>query len=82
MINFVLYFNNLKKTSMKKLFKVSSYILATVLAFVLSNVSAFAANNTTDNAPLSGGQVIGGLAILLLVILVPIMKSARKATIN
>jgi hypothetical protein len=66
---------------MKKLLKVSSYILATVLAFVLSNVSAFAAGNT-ENSSLTGAQVIGGLAILLLVILVPTMKSARKASIN
>jgi hypothetical protein len=63
---------------MKSLFKVSSYILATVLAFVLSNVTAFAADGNTENGALSGGQVIGGLAVLLLVILIPIMKSARK----
>jgi len=63
---------------MKSLFKVSSYILATVLAFVLSNVTAFAADGNTENSALTGGQVIGGLAVLLLVILVPIMKSARK----
>jgi hypothetical protein len=66
---------------MKKLLKVSSYILATVLAFVLSNVTAFAADNNS-NGSLSGGQVIGGLAVLLLVILIPIMKSARKAHTN
>ena len=67
---------------MKKFLKISSYILATVLAFVLSNVSAFAANNNNENSSLSGAQVIGGVAVLLLVILIPIMKSARKATIN
>jgi len=67
---------------MKKLLKVSSYILATVLAFVLSNVSAFAANNNTENSSLTGAQVVGGVALLLLVILVPTMKSARKASIN
>jgi hypothetical protein len=67
---------------MKKLFKVSSYILATVLAFVLSNVSAFAAGNATENGSLSAGQVIGGVALLILVILIPTMKSARKAEIN
>ena len=65
---------------MKKLLSVSSYILATVHVFVLSNVSAFAANG--DNSSLSGGQVIGGVAILLAVILIPTMKAARKARIN
>jgi hypothetical protein len=67
---------------MKKLLSISSYILATVLVFVLSNVSAFAANNNSDNSSLSGGQVIGGVAILLAVILIPTMKAARKARIN
>jgi hypothetical protein len=64
---------------MKKLLKVSSYILATVLAFVLSNTTAFAANNNSDNGSLTGAQVIGGFAVLLAVILIPTMKSARKA---
>ncbi len=63
---------------MKKLLKVTSYILATVLAFVLSNVTAFAADGS-NNGALSAGQVIGGLAILLLVIIVPVMKGARAA---
>ena len=65
---------------MKKLLRVSSYILATVLAFVLSNVTAFAADNT-NNGSLTGGQVIGGVAVLLAVILIPTMRSARKAKI-
>jgi hypothetical protein len=64
---------------MKKLLKVSSYILATVLVFVLSQVSAFAAGNNGNASSLTAGQVIGGFAVLLLVILIPIMKSSRKA---
>jgi hypothetical protein len=68
---------------MKNLIKVSSYILATVLVFVTSQVSAFAADNNTENgSSLSAAQVIGGVAILLLVILAPLMKSARKAEVN
>jgi hypothetical protein len=64
---------------MKKLLKISSYILATVLVFVLSQVPAFAAGNNVSASSLTAGQVIGGLAVLLLVILIPIMKSSRKA---
>jgi hypothetical protein len=68
---------------MKNLIKVSSYILATVLVFVMSLASAFAAGNNGENgSSLTAGQVIGGLAVLLLVILIPTMKSARKAEIN
>ena len=64
---------------MKNLIKVSSYTLATALVFVLSQFSALAAGNTENNSSLSAGQVIGGLAILLAAILVPTIKSARKA---
>jgi hypothetical protein len=67
---------------MKKLLKVTSYILATVLVFVLSQVSAFAADNTQSTSSLTAGQVIGGLALLLLVILIPIMRSSKKAVNN
>ncbi len=65
---------------MKKLIKVTSYILATVIAFVLSDVTAFAAGNTNENSSsLTGMQVIGGLALLLIVILVPMMKSSSNS---
>jgi hypothetical protein len=68
---------------MKNLIKVSSYILATVLVFVMSQASAFAADgNTTSGSSLSAGQVIGGLALLLAVILLPILKSVKKAPVN
>ena len=68
---------------MKNLIKVSSYTLATVLAFVMSQASAFAADgNATNGSSLSAGQVVGGLAVLLAVILLPIMKSAKKAPVN
>jgi hypothetical protein len=64
---------------MKNLLKATSYTLATALAFVLSNVSAFAADGNANNTALSGGQVIGGVALLIGVILIPTIKSARKA---
>jgi hypothetical protein len=64
---------------MKNLLKVSSYTLATALVFVLSQFSASAAGDTANNSALTGGQVVGGLALLIAAILVPTMKSARKA---
>jgi len=65
---------------MKNLIKVSSYTLATALVFVLSQTSALAAGTTDNsNSSLSAGQVIGGVALLVAAILVPTMKSARKA---
>ena len=63
---------------MKNLIKVTSYTLATALVFVLSNSSAFAADGSA-NGSLSGAQVIGGVALLIAAILVPTIKSARKA---
>ncbi|MDP9040398.1 MAG: hypothetical protein M3N30_00345 [Bacteroidota bacterium] len=64
---------------MKNLIKVSSYTLATALVFVLSQFSVLAAGNTETNSSLSGGQVVGGVALLIAAILVPTMKSAHKA---
>ncbi len=63
---------------MKNLLKATSYTLATALVMVLSQVSAFAADGNA-NSSLSGAQVIGGVALLIAVILVPTIKSARKA---
>ena len=64
---------------MKKLIKASSYTLATALVLVMSQFSALAAGNTTNNSTLSFGQVIGGLALLVAAIMVPNMKTFRKA---
>jgi hypothetical protein len=63
---------------MKKLLKVTSYTLATALVLVLSQVSAFAAGTTTNDSSLSGGQVIGGVALLIGAILIPTIRGARK----
>jgi hypothetical protein len=69
---------------MKKLQKIASYILATVMVLLVSQFSLLAAGETSDNASsLSAFQVIGGLAILLIFILVPLMRGAGKhITIN
>jgi hypothetical protein len=64
---------------MKKLIKAFSYSLATALLLVLSQFSALAAGNTANDSTLSFGQVIGGLTILVAAIMVPNMKTFRKA---
>ena len=66
---------------MKKFIKISSYILSIVIALVAFQVPALAAGNNGDNgSSLSAVQVIGGLAVLLLVILIPILKSSKKVS--
>jgi hypothetical protein len=69
---------------MKKLQKITSYILATVMILLVSQFSVFAAGDAaTNGSSLSAFQVIGGLAILLLFILVPLMRGAgRNITVN
>jgi hypothetical protein len=53
------------------------------MVLLVSQFSVFAANDPSgQQSSLSGMQVIGGLAILLLVILLPVMKSAHKKEIN
>ena len=64
---------------MKKLQKISSYILATLMVLLISQLSVFAAGDTANNnSSLTAFQVIGGLAILLFFILVPLMRGAGK----
>jgi hypothetical protein len=64
---------------MKKLIKRSGYILATLVLLLTTQFSVFAAGeNTANSSSLSGIQVIGGLALLLLVIFLPLVKSAAK----
>jgi hypothetical protein len=64
---------------MKNLLKATSYTLATALVFILSQTSALAEGTTQNSSTLSFGQVIGGVVLLIAVILVPTIKSARKA---
>jgi hypothetical protein len=64
---------------MKNIQKIASYILATVILLLVSQFSLLAAGETVNNASsLSAFQVIGGLAILLIFILVPLMRGAGK----
>ena len=64
---------------MKKLIKTSSYILATLIVLLVTQFSVLAAGDSAgNNSSLSGIQVIGGLAILLLVIFLPLLKSSAK----
>jgi hypothetical protein len=68
---------------MKNLQKLTSYILATVMVLLVSQFSVFAAGEPVSNSSsLTAGQIIGGLAVLLLVILVPIMSGGKKVTVN
>jgi hypothetical protein len=66
---------------MKNLLKVTSYTLATAFVFVISQSSVLAASGANDSS-LTGAQVIGGVALLVAAIIVPTMKSARKANAN
>jgi hypothetical protein len=63
---------------MKKLQKITAYILAAVFLLLGLQFSVFAAGTTQNDSSLSAFQVIGGLAILLIFILVPLMKGAGK----
>lgn len=67
---------------MKNLLKVTSYILATAFVFLISQFSVLAAANTPNDSSLSGAQVIGGVAVLVAAIMIPTMRSARKANAN
>ncbi len=68
---------------MKKILKISGYVLATIMILLVSQFSVLAANDpSSQESSLTGMQVIGGLAILLLVIILPLIKSAHKKEIN
>ncbi len=66
---------------MKNLLKTACYTLATTLVFILSQSSVLAEGTTQNDSTLSFGQVFGGIALLIAVILVPIIK-ARKAKVE
>ena len=68
---------------MKNLSKPAGYLAATAVGFMLTISQVFAANDHAGNdSSLSAMQVIGGLAVLLLVILIPIMRSSKKVNLN
>ena len=64
---------------MKKLQKITNYILTTGIVLLVSQLSVYAAGGTVNNeSSLSAFQVIGGLAFLVIFILVPLMTGAGK----
>ena len=64
---------------MKQFFKASSYVLATVIVLLFTGFSVFAENDASNNgSSLSVIQVIGGFALLLLVIFLPLIKGSAK----
>ncbi len=64
---------------MKNLQKITGYILATVIVLLVSQFSVFAKGGTVNNeSSLSAFQVIGGLAFLLIFVLIPLMGGAGK----
>ena len=69
---------------MKNLQKITGYILATVIGLLVFHFSVFARGGTVNNeSSLTAFQVIGGLAFLLIFILIPLMGGAGKhITVN
>ena len=64
---------------MKNLQKITGYILATVIGLLVSQFSVLAKGGTVNNeSSLSAFQVIGGLAFLLIFVLIPLMGGAGK----
>lgn len=64
---------------MKTLIKMSGYILATLMILLFNQFSVLAAGEPANNSSaLTFNQVIGGLAILIVAILVPLVKGTRK----
>lgn len=69
---------------MKNLQKICRYILSSVIVLLVFQFSVFAGGGAVNNdSSLSAFQVIGGLAILVIFILIPLMNGAGKhITVN
>lgn len=63
---------------MKNFLKAISFTLATFLLIIASQATVLAQSNSNQSS-LSVGQIVGGFAILLFVILLPLVKGATKA---
>jgi hypothetical protein len=70
-----------KNTQMKNFMKAIGFMLATLLLVIASQATVLAESNgnQTESSSLSSGQIIGGFAILLFVMLLPLVKTGRKA---
>ena len=69
---------------MKNFLKSIRFMIATLLLIVASQTSLLAegSGNQSQSSGLSAGQIIGGFAILLFVMLLPLVKTARKAIVR
>ncbi|MFI5192564.1 MAG: hypothetical protein ACHQD7_00855 [Chitinophagales bacterium] len=69
---------------MKNFLKSIRFVLATLLLIIASQISLLAESNSnqTESAGLSAGQIVGGFAVLLFIILLPLVKSRTKAIAN
>ena len=51
--------------------------IATLAVIAISSESVFAASTATDTSSMSGGAVVGGVALLIAAIVLPAFKSSR-----
>lgn len=66
---------------MKTFLKAIRFMLATLLVIIASQATVLAQSNGNqpESSALSVGQIVGGFAVLLIVILLPLVKAGRKA---
>jgi uncharacterized protein YqgC (DUF456 family) len=69
---------------MKNFVKAIRFMLATLLIVIVSQATVLAQSNdsSTASSGLSVGQIVGGFAVLLFVILVPLLKSHKASLVN
>jgi hypothetical protein len=67
---------------MKKLIKYFSYTLSILAGLSLIQATASAADGKSPEGSLTGAQVVGGLLVLLLVIMVPLINGGKSANIR
>lgn len=72
--------NQFKNKKMKNYLKAIRFILATLLIVIASQATVLAeSTDTTASSGLSAGQIIGGFVVLLLVVLVPLVRSKNHS---
>jgi hypothetical protein len=59
-----------------------SYSLLILVALILVQSSATAADGKSPDGSLTGVQVVGGLLLLLVVIMVPLIKSGKSSNVH
>ena len=63
---------------MKKLAKIFTYVLVTAMVLLVSQSTVFAASDSSNQNSLTGIQIFGGFAVLVLVIILPLLKRSNK----